>query len=243
LDLDDSLGEAHAAMAQVKFLQDWDWPAADQEFQRALDLSPNYTEGHHMYSHYLMAMGRFGESLSESLRFLELDPASPAPNLHLADHYLAARQYDQCIAQELKTLQIDPNYIRAHQQLGQAYWQKGMQDAAISEFDRQLSLSGVPSEVLARFRSAYKTSGWTGYIQSRLDYELERSKRTYVSPYLIGEAYALLDAKERALEWLERAYQEHDAQLAFWIRIAPPLDTVRNDARFQDLLRRMKLTT
>jgi serine/threonine-protein kinase len=241
LELDDSLGEAHAAMAQVKFLQDWDWPGAEQEFKRGLDLSPNYTEGHHMYSHYLMAMGRFDESLAESQRFLELDPASPAPNLHLADHYLAARQYVQCITQELKTLQIDPNYVRAHQQLGQAYWQEGRYDEAISEFEKELSLSGIPANVIALFKTAFENAGPTGYLRSRLDYEVERSKRTYISPYLVGEPYALVGDNERALEWLEKAYQEHDAQLAYRIRISPLLDGLRGDSRFKALLARMKL--
>src|SRR5262249_31301902 len=243
LELDDSLGEAHAALAQVKFLEDWDWPGADEEFKHALELSPGYTEGHHMYSHYLMAMGRFQESLAESLRFLELDPSSPAPNLHLGDHYLAARQYDQCISQELKTLQIDSNYVRAHQQLGQAYWLKGMYGEAISEFEKELSLSGVPADVLAGFRAAYRDSGWKAYVRKRLERDLEQSKKSYVSPAQIGQECAMLGENKRALEWLEKAYEEQDKGLALWIGISPSLDGLRSDHGFQDLLHRMKLAS
>jgi serine/threonine-protein kinase len=250
--LDDSLGEAHAALAQVKFLEDWDWPGADQEFKRAIELSPSYTEGHHMYSHYLMAMGRFDESLTESMRFLELDPSSPAPNLHLGDHYLAARQYEKCIDQELKTLQLDPNYVRAHQQLGDAYWRKERYAEAIAEYDKELALSGVPADVLAGFRAAYDSSGPRGYVRKRLGRELERSKQSYVSPAMIGRAYALLAVmsesdraadNDQAMEWLEKAYQEHDRELAFWILIGPDLDGLRQDPRFLGLLHRMNLAS
>jgi len=88
--LDEGVGGAHAALAQVAFLWDWDWPAAEKQFRRAIELAPGDPEIHHMYAHYLSAMGRFPEALAESQRLLELDPLSPASRNHLGWHYLYA---------------------------------------------------------------------------------------------------------------------------------------------------------
>jgi serine/threonine protein kinase/tetratricopeptide (TPR) repeat protein len=242
LDLDDSLGEPHAALAQVKFLVDWDWPGADREFKRSIELNPGYTEGRHMYSHYLMAMGRFDESLVESTRFLELDPFSPAPNLHLGNHYLITRQYNLCIPQELKTIQMDPNYAEAHHQLGDAYWRQGRYAEAIGEYEKRMALLGLGQYVLAAYREAYNTSGWKGYVQKRLDRNLALSKQVYVSPYDIAGFYALLGNKDQAITWLAKAYRERDTQLiSSGIKVDPDFDELRSDSRFQDLLRRIGL--
>src|SRR6202022_3432258 len=104
LALDPALGEAHASLSQVLFYDDWDFTGTERELKRAIELSPSYAEAHHMYSHFLLAMGRIDESFVESETFLELDPLSPDPNLHLGYHYLFSRQYDKAIAQYKKTL-------------------------------------------------------------------------------------------------------------------------------------------
>ena len=118
LAIDNALGEAHASLAFATFYYDWDWPAAEQEFKRAIELDPNNAEAHHWYSHYLMAQGRIEESLAQSKRALELSPLDILLNVHLGWHYLYARQYDQALDQMEKTVEMDKNFAQTYPWLG-----------------------------------------------------------------------------------------------------------------------------
>src|SRR5207237_1510549 len=142
LTLDDALGEPHAALAQTKFINDWDWAGAEVEFKRAIELNPNDTNALHMYSHYLLSMGRIQESFDVSRRALEHDPVSPTMQLHLGFHYLTARQYDLAIPQYLKVLEADPSLPDAHDQLAVAYRQKGLMDQSVAEYLQVETLLG-----------------------------------------------------------------------------------------------------
>ena len=239
LELDETLGEAHAVLAQVGFLWDWDWAAAEKEFKRALELNPGKPEIHHMYAHYLTAMGRFPEALAESERLLELDPLSPASRNHLGWHYLYAHEFDQAIEQYKLVLAIDPNFAEAHRQLGEAYWEKGKFDEAIAETNKRFELIGRGGEVAA-LREAYLASGWNGYWQKRLQFGLERSKHFFVSPSGIAYYYTQLKDTSHALDWLERAYREHDHDLVY-LRVDHSWDSLRTNRRFQELLKQMQL--
>ena len=136
LELDDTLGEAHASMAHVLHNFDWDFPAAEREFKRAIELNPKYSIVHHWYAHYLMQVGRTSEALDEAKKAKELDPLYLFINNGLARQYYLARQYDLAIAQCRKGLEIDPAYVPARIQLGLALEQKGMLQEAISEFEQ-----------------------------------------------------------------------------------------------------------
>lgn len=136
LELDDSLGEAHASMAHVLHNFDWDFPAAEREFKRAIELNPKYSIVHHWYAHYLMQLGRTSEALDEAKLAKELDPLYLFINNGLARQYYLARQYDLAIAQCRKGLEIDPAYVPARIQLGLALEQKGMLQEAIFEFEQ-----------------------------------------------------------------------------------------------------------
>jgi TolB-like protein/DNA-binding winged helix-turn-helix (wHTH) protein/tetratricopeptide (TPR) repeat protein len=239
LELDETLGEAHGVLAQVGFLWDWDWPAAEKQFKRALELNPGNPEIHHMYAHYLTAMGRFPEALAESQRLLELDPLSPASRNHLGWHYLYAREFDQAIEQYKLVLAIDPNFAEAHRQLAAAYWEVGRVDEGIAEADRRLELVGRGDEV-ASLKRAYLASGWNGYWRMRLQFGLERSKHSFVSPSGIAYYYVQMKDTSHALDWLERAYREHDHDLVY-LKVDHVWDSLRGDPRFQDLLKRMRL--
>jgi DNA-binding winged helix-turn-helix (wHTH) protein/TolB-like protein len=239
LDIDETLGEAHAALAQVAFLWDWDWPAAEKQFKRALELTPGDPEVHHMYAHYLSAMGRFPEALAESQRLLELDPLSPASRNHLGWHYLYAHEFDQAIEQYKLVLAVDPNFAEAHRQLAEAYAEKGRFDEAAAEMNRRFELIGRGEEV-PELRKAYSDFGWKGFWQRRLQFLLERSKHSYMSPSGFAYNYAELHDKSRALEWLERAYREHDHDLVY-LKVDHTWDGLRSEPRFQELLKRMKL--
>jgi len=240
LQLDDSLGDAHAALAQVKFLGDWDWAGAEKEFRRAIDLNPGDTLVHHMYSHFLLAMGRNEESLKESELYLQLDPLSAPANHHLAWHYMAVGLYDRAIAQDLKALQIDPNYIDSIHGLGEEYRHKGMPLEALAQYQKEMTLSGASPEWIKSLRRAYQTEGWKGYWQKTLDRDLKQANREYVSFYNIADDCALLGDKAQAFRYLERAYADHEDFLT-WIKTERDFDFLHSDPPYADLLRRMRL--
>lgn len=240
LELEDTLGDAHAALAQVKFLGDWDWAGAEKEFRRAIDLNPGDTLAHHMYSHFLEALGRNGESLKESELYLRLDPLSAAANHHLAWHYLAAGQYESAIQQELRALQIDPIYIEAIHCLGEEYRHRGMAQEALAQYEREMTLSGTSPDWVKSMRKAYQTKGWKGYWQKHLDLALENPNREYVSAEELADDYALLDDKTQAFHYLDKAFDDHEDFLT-WIKTEHDFDVLHSDPRYADLLRRMGL--
>jgi DNA-binding winged helix-turn-helix (wHTH) protein/TolB-like protein/tetratricopeptide (TPR) repeat protein len=239
LDLDETVGEAHAALAQVDFLWDWDWPAAEKQFKRALELTPGDPEIHHMYAHYLSAMGRLPEALAESQRLLELDPLSPASRNHLGWHYLYAHEFDLAIEQYKLVLALDPNFAEAHRQLAEAYSEKGRFDEAVDEMNRRFDLIGRGDEV-PELRKAYSAFGWKGFWKRRLQFTIERSKHAYMSPSGTASIYVELRDTPEALSWLERAYREHDHDLVY-LKVDHTWDNLRSEPRFQELLRRMRL--
>jgi TolB-like protein/DNA-binding winged helix-turn-helix (wHTH) protein/Tfp pilus assembly protein PilF len=240
LQLDDSLGDAHAALAQVKFLGDWDSAGAEKEFRRAIDLNPSDTLAHHMYSHFLLAMGRNEESLKESQLYLQLDPLSAPANHHLAWHYTAVGLYDRAIEQDLKSLQIDPNYIDSIHGLGEEYRHKGMPQEALAQYQKEMTLSGASPDWIKSLRRAYQAGGWKGYWQKSLDRDLKQTNRAYVSSYNLADDYALLGDKDQAFRYLEKAYTDHEDFLT-WIKTERDFDFLHSDPRYADLLRRMGL--
>lgn len=239
IEVDDAIGEAHAALAQVAFLWDWDWPAAETQFRRALELTPGDPEIHHMYAHYLSAMGRFDEALAESQRLLDLDPLSPASRNHLGWNYLYAHQFDQAIEQYRLVLAVDPNFVEAHRQLAEAYWEQGRFDESVEEMGRRLELAGRGGEAPV-LKEAYRASGSRGLWQKRLQLAMERSKHSYMSPSGFASDYVQLKDTPRALEWLERAYREHDHDLVY-LKVDHTWDSLRSLQPFQDLVKRMLL--
>jgi TolB-like protein/DNA-binding winged helix-turn-helix (wHTH) protein/Tfp pilus assembly protein PilF len=239
LELDDTLGEPHAALAQIKFVKDWDWAAAEAQFKRAIELNPNDANALHMYSHYLLSMGRMQESLEVSRRALEHDPVSPTMQLHLGFHYLTARQYDLAIPQYLKVLQADPGLADAHSQLAIAYRQKGMLDQSVAEYLQVETLLGMTPEQISELKSAYARAGMREFWLTVLEI-IESSDQIKISPYQIASYYAILNKKDESFEWLEKAYTAHDAGLVA-IKTDSDFDNLHSDGRFADLLRRMKL--
>jgi eukaryotic-like serine/threonine-protein kinase len=240
LELDDTLVEAHATIINIKTNYDWDWAAAEKEYKRAIELNPNYPITYLYYSAHLSKLGRHTESIAAMKRAQEMDPLSLIINTLVARSYYYARQYDEVIQQCRRTLEIEPNFAGTHLFLGRAYIQKGLYDQAISELSRAIELSGVIGDSTSLIGYAYATSDRKAEAQKVIDQLIERSKQHYVSPYFIAVVYAGLGEKDRAFEWLEKAYQDR-SQLVTFINVAPQFDALRSDARFQDLLRRMNL--
>jgi TolB-like protein/DNA-binding winged helix-turn-helix (wHTH) protein len=239
LQLDDTLGEPHAALAQIKFTHDWDWAGAEAEFKRAIELNPNDTNALHMYSHYLLSMGRIEESYAISTRALQHDPVSPTMQLHLGFHYLTARQYDLAIAQYQKILQTDPSYPDAHNQLAVAYRKKGMPGQSVAEYLQEQTLLGATPDQIATLKEAYARSGMRGFFLTVLEFT-EPSEQSSIAPYQIASYYSILDKKDESFEWLKKAYEAHDGGLVA-IKTDSDFDNLHSDPRFAELLRRMKL--
>lgn len=240
LEIDDAVAEAHASLGFVKLYHDWEWPGAEDEFKRAIQLNPGYATAHHWYAEYLVAREQPDMCITEFKRAHELDPLSLIINAGVAWAFYFARRYDQAAEQCLKTLEMDSNFIPAHLFLGWVYEQKGMYEEAIAEFTKALDLSGGTTEIMAELGHAYALAGQKGAAQKVLD-ELEKlSGRRYVSPYSVANVHIGLGDKEQAFAWLEKAYREHSHFLAL-IKIDPRLDSLHCDARFDDLLERVGL--
>ena len=241
MELDETLGEAHASLALIRFLDDWDLPGAENEFKRAIELGPSSGEAHHEYSHYLMQMGRTEESLTESHRFLELDPLSPAPNLHLGWCYLFAKRYDPAIEQLQKTLKMDPNYVEAHSWLGQTYEQEKMYEQAVAELQKAVALSRGDSYYRALLGHAYAISGKRDQAQAIIAALKSESSPASPTDMEIAIVYTGLGNHDQAFEWWEKAYQRRSGYLTYFFRVNPMFDSLHSDPRFADLLRRIGL--
>src|SRR5713226_8847351 len=240
LELDETLGEAHNALATAKADYDWDWPGAEREFRRAIELNPGYAITHQWYGRMLSELGRHEEALAEIKRAQQLDPLSLIINAVSGRILLYAGRDDLAIEQLRKTLEIDPNFAHAHQFLGYAYVRKGMFGEAIAEFQRAITLSPNFTQYQAGLGHAYARAGKSAEARKLLSELKEHSKRRYVSWCDFAAIYAGLGEKDQAFACLERAYAQRDARLVE-LKVDARLDPLRADPRFKDLLRRVGL--
>lgn len=235
LEIDDTLAEAHLALSGVQFYLDWDWLEGEEEIKIAIALNQNLAEAHYEYAYYLMAMGRFEESIAEAKRALQLDPLSYQYEGTLAYMYYQARQYDQAIAGYQRMAELEPKKSGAYSGLARIYVQMGRYEDAVRTRQKAMTLSGTPPEEVEALGRAYSESGPKGYWMWRL----EKLKGQYEhDPYFTAQIYAQLGDKEQAFAWLEKAYEKHDGRI-YTLKVEPLLDPLRSDSRFQDLLRRL----
>ncbi len=240
LRIDANLAEAHTSLGLVKFQYDRDWPGAESEFKQSLELNPNYPPAHQFYADYLKAMGRFSEAIAEMERALELDPVSLAINTGLGHALYLSRQYDRAVAQYRKAVELDPAFPQAHLWFGRPYLQKGMFAEAIAEVSEAVRLSGESTMALGVLGHVFASAGQESEAEAILHRLSERAAKQYVPSYWIALIYVGLGDKDRAFEWLERAYQERSSWLA-WVMVEPRFDGIRSDPRFASLLKRMRL--
>jgi TolB-like protein/Tfp pilus assembly protein PilF len=235
LQLDDTLAEAHTTLALAIWLYDFDAFQAIMEFQRAIELNPNYAIAHQQYgNNTLSALGRFDDAIVEGKRAVELDPLSLVINTDMGSDYYYARRYDEAIAQLHKTLEMDPGFYIAHLVLGQILDSKGARDAAIVECEKARALNDDPS-VLGVLARAHGLSGNKMEAEKILDHLKKLSKERYVSAYSFALVYLGLGDKEEALRWLEQSYQDRAGSDIGFIRVDPLLDPLRGDPRFEAL--------
>ena len=242
LEIDDANAEAHATLARFKLQCAWDWAGAEREFRQALELEPGSSEVHHQYAHFLVAMGRIGPAWGESLRTLELDPYGIRANSHQGWHHFYAREYDLAIRDFQRTLTMEPNDSYSRRYLANSYEQKGMYPEAVAELQKTPPGAAWTPVMRAALGYADAMAGSRREamtIASELEME---SKQQFVPALDIGLIYLSLGDKDRALEWLERAYRERSS-LLIYLKVDPRFDALRSAPRFRDLVQRVGLNT
>ena len=236
LELDETLTEAHGALAQIKLYRDWDWAGAERAFRRALELNPNLTLTRAHYSWYLLLLGRTDDALAEMRRVQELDPLTPLWTAWQGTQYCWTGQYDEAIDKARKSLELNPDFVVGLYVLGSAYAEKGMYEEAIKAHQR--------AGVLSRDRKS--ALGLTYALAGRQDEarlvlaELEADPKPWDTLY-IAQIYAVLGEKDKAFQWLEAAYGPPHHPYVPWFRHFSAFKPLHNDPRFADLLRRMNL--
>ena len=239
LELDETLGEAHCTLGFFRLLYDWDFAAAENEFKRAIELSPNFANAWDGYGFYFKATGQSEASIRSCQRAQELEPLSLFITLSLAWAYYFARQYDSAMEQGAKALDMDPNFGFAYWHRGMAYIQQKKFGDAITALRKAISLSGPATTFISYLGYANARLGKSREARQMLA-QLERvSKRQYVSSYFIAIIYLGLGDLDRTFEWLEKAYEERSGFMAF-INVEPMLDALRGDPRFKALAEKIK---
>jgi serine/threonine protein kinase/Tfp pilus assembly protein PilF len=241
IEIDETLAEAHVALAQVKRRYYWDWEESQREYQRAFELNPNSATAHHWYGYDLMCRRQFDEAIVELERARDLDPLSLVINRNLGQVYYRAGQFDRAIEIINDTLEMEPNFIFAHFHLGGIYLAKGMYKEALQEFETELPLAGG-------LELYVKT--WIGVTHVRLDHReaaqeilnelIRTAEETYIPPTSVAVLAFALDLNDLGFEWLEKAYDAYDIRLS-WLKIEPVFDSVRSDPRFQDMVKKVGL--
>jgi len=235
LELDDTLAEAHTTLALAIWYYEFDFAQANREFQRAIELNPNYAIAHQQYgNNTLSALGRFDDAIVEGKRAVELDPLSLIINADLGTDYYFARRYDESIAQLRKTVELDRGFYYVRLNLGEALAAKGAFDEAIAEYQKGHALNDDPF-ILGLLGHAYASSGNKTEALKILDQLKELSKQHYVSAYSFAVLYVGLGDKEEALRWLEQSYQDRAGNDIGWIRVDSLLNSLHDDPRFEAL--------
>jgi len=236
--LDPNAPFAPRVLGTVALEYDWDFFEAEKEFKREFEFFPHGSNAHHMYAHYLLAMGRVDEARAETQHALEVDPMNSSLFACASWHDITTGHYDDAEKHAAQALSLGAPDQLARLTQGWSYMLRGRHEEAIAEFQKAVvgwQNTAFPTAALGH---AYAVAGQEAAAREVLEKLLERAKTEYVSPYEIAVIYAGLGEKDRAFEWLEKAYEER-ASLLVYFRMDPRIWSLRSDPRFQDLLRRM----
>lgn len=238
VEIDENLAEGHSSLGLVKVYYDHDWIGAEEEFRKALKLDPGLVSAHQRYGSYLTFMGRFEESIRHYETALELDPFSLQINMNLATTYFLRGEYERAVNHLNKTKELEPNYMPTHFVMGCAYILQGHLEDAIKEFQFIYKLDGEAYLALGFMGYAHALAGQRAEAETLLSILEDISQRKYVSPYSMLVIHLAIGPLERVFQLLEQLYEERNDWLV-WLKVSPELNCVRNDPRFQDLLRRI----
>jgi TolB-like protein/Tfp pilus assembly protein PilF len=238
---DDTLGDAHSALGVIHMFHDWDWPSAEREVKRAIDLQASVPPWGPVtyYGFYLAAMDRLPEALASTRRGQERDPLAPAPWMQVAQCHNWMGQYDEAIAEAKKALELDPGYFLARAELGLAYTQKGMPQEAIVEL-MGLDLGKGHPWNRGVLGYAHAKAGQTVEARRVLEELKKLAESRYGCAFPIVRIHAGLGEKDEAFKWLQKACDERDPHV-IWIKIDPTLENLRSDPRFAEILKEMRL--
>jgi tetratricopeptide (TPR) repeat protein len=241
LALDPSLGEAHTSLAVILSIYEHQWHTGETQFKKSISIRPDYATAHHWYSFCLCAAGRISEGIAEIRKAEELDPLSLIILTNFGTALYWARQYDRALEQYHKVLSLSPDFWTAHWMMGLAYEQQGNYLAAAEEMRTAMKFFPGSSAVLAA--SLARVQALSGSIDEALQLigEVKSQDETNVScPYHLAMAYAALGQNDAAFQWLASACEAHDMWINF-IKVDPKMDSLRRDARYLELLRRITL--
>jgi TolB-like protein/Tfp pilus assembly protein PilF len=242
LELDSTLGEAHASLAQALLAYDLNFAEANREFRRAIELNPNYATAHHWYGESVLGpLGQFEDAIAEARRALELDPLSVIINADFGSALTNARRYDQAIEQLRKTVEMDPGFYYAHWTLGNALELKGFNEEAIAEYKKAIALNDdpLPRALLGHLYAKIGRKDEALAILKQLRELRESSKERYVSPYSLALIHIGLGQKTEAIQLLEETYEERDGYNIAFLKVEPMLDPLRGDSRFEALVQKV----
>lgn len=243
LALDDTISEAHSSLAMIQSQYDWDRPAAEGSFKRAIELNPSNELAHLDYSQYLAEEGRFEMSIEQAEQAQHINPLPAFTATNLAWIYTLARRENEAIAVCRKTLEVEPKSAVTHLTLGLAYRQKKMFDEAAAEFRmvETLTADDIPPQGPTGLAYVYAESGKTQQARRLLERMLQYARDQYYDPYEIAAVYAALKETDKAFEWLDKAFRQRSEEILV-MKVDPFMDPIRSDPRFRTMLERLKLS-
>lgn len=241
IELDDELAEAHTSLGSL-LDEEWDWPGAEEEFGKALRINPNYVTAHHWYSIHLAYLGRVDEAMREAEIAEELDPLSPMIHTYAGMAYTATRQYDVAMEEFDKALELDPNFLPAHTGLGEVYLAKSMFKEGLAELEWVLPhIQPLTASGKADVGAVYAKAGQTEEAK-RILRECEEAsaheRAEDVNPEALALIHLKLGEKDRAFEWLERAFEARTIT-PFMVKLSPFYDEITSDPRFDELMKKI----
>ena len=240
-ELNNNVGEIHDTLGLLKWRFEWNWSAAEQEFNQAITMAPSYSCGHEDRASYLSFLGKRSEALAGVKNSRDVDPG-PSSALTEISVYYQLREYGNLIESSKRGLISSPDEWTAYSNLGIGYEGMGRMTEAIAAYKKAVELSKGDQDASASLAHAYAAAGRRSEAEKILRDLVQQSKATYVSPYTIATVYAGLGEKDKAFEYLDKAYSERSLDLSWSIKADLRLDNLRSDSRFQDLLRRIGLS-
>jgi tetratricopeptide (TPR) repeat protein len=240
-ELDNNIGEIHDTLGMLKWRFEWNWAAAEQEFNQAITMAPSYSCAHEDRASYLSFMGKREEALAGVKNSREIDPGPSSALTEVAAYY-QLRDFENLIESSKRGLAMSPNEWTAYANLAVGYEGTGKMPEAMVNYKKAVEMSKGDQDALAFLAHGYAVTGKKIEAQKILQDLQQRSKTTYVSPYVLATVHAGLGDKDTAFKFLEKAYEERSLDLSWHMRADLRLDSLRSDARFQDLLHRMGLS-
>jgi eukaryotic-like serine/threonine-protein kinase len=241
LELDEQQPEAHSSLGFLRRFWEWDWAGSESAFKRSLELAPSYATAHRWYGLLCSGLGRHEEALAEVRLALELDPLSLVILTSVGDTHFYAGRFEESVAYYRRAIDIDPEFLAGHSDLARALEFCGRTSEAVEEYERAIRMAGSSmADPSAGLANVLAVAGRTSEAREVLATLSRRRAERYVSPWALASIHARLGETTDALDWLEKAYDEHDSTLV-WLKVHPRLDALRGEPRFRALLTRMRL--